>query len=456
MFDTQWGMPGQPWFQQGSFRDPAIPPLDDVDAGTLVQLPCVNKDWVKLITGSLQQLRNPTTWGDLADSDMATVLDRVDKLLQLVGDSPEAPCVLPVVNVAIDCVNGLQYQTSDGIWHVGTSMADICTCTTACIIAPAPANPQGVSNSQQACNLSGFLASEIIKVLFEKVVAYVGTMNQQVQFAKDVLQSIGFAFPITYAAANWAYDFYNDVVGQVLSDVESVRDDPVFWAEVTCAIYRGMLPDNHVTAANKPTIGTELAGLIYVGNPWAVVAVATVWNAFPLEDIQAMQNVGALDDVDCTNCGSGPWCVHFDFLTAAGPFVVVGGHGSWVSGSGWVGNAIGGTSSTNINIVAGPTSGSFTLDSVTITVDTLTNNTSGFPNIVAISTDGVHYTTVGTLSNTATGTPHATTFTFPPIVADYFGISVWADLAGGGYAAVTDLILKGPFGGTIAPTNCPP
>lgn len=332
--DPSFGMGYENFQQTGSFNQPVSPPIDPWDGGTLVALPCINVEWLRLLLGAASQLINPSSWDPaLSDSARVLVLQRATDLLA--GLAALDTCVSPVVQVAIDCTNGLQYKTADGIWHVGTSMADICTCTTGCIVSPTPPNPGGVTTNQQACNLAGFLASEIIQKAMIAMESYVGTMNEQAAYAHDLTTAIAFAFPITSAFANAAYSIYQIVSAQILAQVTAAATDPILWSRVTCAIYNGILPTGYVTPANFATVQANLHAVSYPFF-WTPNAIGNFWGELGVVNVQAMQNVGALDDVDCTDCAN--WCAEWDYTIsdhgAGAPLV---GLTNWQSGVGWVG-----------------------------------------------------------------------------------------------------------------------
>jgi hypothetical protein len=377
--DPEWDMPFAPYAQHGSFIVPRPTPSGPITVGTQYQLPCLPLEYILLLMGCLDQLRNPSTWADNTPATLDTTLAWITQLQEHIWSSVGTACVNPVVNVAIDCTNGLQYQTADGVWHVGTSMADICACTTACIVAPIPPNPQGATTSQHACNIAGFIAAEVIQRTMIKMESYVGTVDEQVMFARDVLQTIAFAFPITYDVGIFLYQFYQDAVGQTLAEVTAAATDPTLWADVTCAIYNAIRGVGYITAASYVAAGANLS-VISSPHAWAVAAIAAFWNGMGLTNAQALQNQGAMDDVDCSGCGAGPLTAYFDFTTGAHGFSpYLGNPCTNVGGTGWEGGfwTAATPNSLSIDIVGTPTG--WVLDSVELVVKDPASVTGTFP-----------------------------------------------------------------------------
>jgi hypothetical protein len=332
MYDHQWGMPGEGWGPQSSFIVPLTPLADAPGDAPLVQLPCINANWLAILRGCIDQLANPATWDAAAgDFSIATILDHVDALKAMMSDS-NVPCCNVEMRFTSAC--GLQFSTDGGsTWNDVTGWNTYFqTCVQAQIIAPIPPNPGGSTVQQHACNIAGYLANEIVKVAMEKVVAYVGTTTEQLQFAKDVLNTIGYAFPITYAATNAFVDWYNSVVSQILSEVEAARDDPALWSAVTCAIYQAIKGAGYVNASNYSAAHANIAALTYTYS-WVIPVVAQWWIDMGLTNIQQAQNVGAMDDVDCTNCGN--WCLQDNIYSGMNGWSLYDGFATYVLGTGW-------------------------------------------------------------------------------------------------------------------------
>lgn len=329
--DQAWDTSLENWQPTGSFREQIPTPALAPNAGTLVTLPCINQEWVMMLIGCVTQLQNPSVWGSVADSIRDQLLGWVTQLQEMLWSAVDNPCCNVAMRLESGCV--LQFSTDGGVtWHDVTDWAtNFGPCVRSSIPAPAPPNPRGNPTAQRACDLAGYLAAHLIEVTMQKMVSYVGTTGEQLQFATDVLQTIGYAFPITYQAANAFYQFYNDVVSQLLSQVSFVSTDAVFWSQVTCAIYDAIKAVGYVDASNFAQVQTNLGSMSYT-YVWAVTAVHNYWGELGLTNIQAAQDVGALDTVDCTGCAS--WCQKFDFAASASGWSQYQS-GSEHVGSGW-------------------------------------------------------------------------------------------------------------------------
>jgi hypothetical protein len=334
-FEPTWSQPLVDWQQTGSYLEPASPPLLPPGQGTLVQLPCVNQDWLPLILGSLDQLRNPSSWlAALTDSQRSEVLARVDDLRGMVAMAIHVPCCNVQMRLTSDCK--LQFSSDGGASYsdVAGWTTNIGGCVRANIPPPAPPNPNNNPLDQRACNLAGFLSQEIIQLTMQKMVAYVGTSNQQVAFAQSVLAALGDVFPITFAASIAFGDFYNLVVSQLLSEVNGAATDPSLWAAVTCAIFTHIRTVGYVDATNFAAVQAALHAISYP-HAWVPNAIGNYWGDLGLGNIQAMQAVGALDDVDCTGCLA-TWCFEWDFTASNGGWAKYSTFdGVYTPGVGW-------------------------------------------------------------------------------------------------------------------------
>jgi hypothetical protein len=328
--DKPWDMPLLNWEPQGSFGAPITPPLLGPTGGTLVCIPPLNQDWIPIILGCLDQLRIPATWAAVDDADLGQSLDWMQQLKDIVASA--GPCCDVAMRLTAGCV--LQFSTDSGAtWNDVTGWAsNFCTCASACVIPPVPPIINGGSTEQRSCNIAGFLATKIIQEAMVKVVAYVGTTGQRLQFATDVLATIGYAFPITYAASLAFKDWYDSVVGQILSEVEAASTDPTLWSLVTCAIFNAIRTTGYVSAGNFAAVEANLAAMSYT-YAWVPPVIAAWWNDMGLQNIQAAQSVGALDDVDCSGCGQ--WCTEYDMRISDNGFSIALGGGSYVPGAGW-------------------------------------------------------------------------------------------------------------------------
>lgn len=328
--DPAYDMPVQNWQQGGSFPSPLTLLLEEPDSSPLVQLPCINQSYVLAIMGCLDQLRNPSTW-DPASSPAAIdgMLSRVTKLQEMMWGAMDVPCCSVSMRLTAGCV--LQYSTDGVTWVDVAGWADnFSDCARASIIAPIPPNPGPVPIQQHACNIAGFLASEVIQKAMVLAASDIGAGKMDVQYAIDILAEISFAFPITYAASLAFKDWYDGLVAQLLSEVTAASTDPALWSLVTCAIYNAIKGVGYVSASNFAAIVSNVASISYT-YAWAPGLISGFINNLGLGNLQAMQNIGAVDDVDCTDCGT--WCLQYDFsLGMQSWFVPTGQYGTWHAG----------------------------------------------------------------------------------------------------------------------------
>jgi hypothetical protein len=84
-YDPGWDMPQQNWQQQGSFESGEIPPAVSPDAGTQICIGPIAQEWLGVILGALDQLRNPSTWLVPDDATMYQTLRRVDLLREIIA-----------------------------------------------------------------------------------------------------------------------------------------------------------------------------------------------------------------------------------------------------------------------------------------------------------------------------------------------------------------------------------
>lgn len=334
--DQAWDAALENWQPTGSFHESLPTPTFGPAGGTLVSLPCINQEWVMLIMGCLTQMQQPAAWGPVADSIRDQLLSWVTQLQEMIWSAVDNPCCNVAMRLTATCE--LQFSTNGGTsWTTVDGWdSNLGGCVRSNLPVPVPPNPGGVGVNQHACNIAGYLATEIIKVAMAKVVAYVGTTGQQIHFATDILATIGYAFPITYAASIAFQDWYSTVSGEVLSQVTTARDDPALWSLVTCSIYNAIKGTGYVTAANFADVHTNLAAMSYT-YAWVPSVIAAWWNDMGLTNIQQAQNVGALDVVDCSGCGT--YCYEIDYRLSNGSATsYTPGVSTWTSGVGWVGS----------------------------------------------------------------------------------------------------------------------
>lgn len=450
--DQAWDSAVQNWQPGGSFLDTLPTPTHGPADGTLIQLPCINQEWVLLLMGCATQLQNPGIWGDaLADSIRDQVLSWVTQLLEMLWSGMDVPCCNVQLRLNSSCV--LQYSVDGGTTWTDTSgwSTNFHDCVVAQTINPSPPTTGPGGTAQHACNIAGFLATKIIEVMMQKIVTYVGTTTQQVAFGIDVLSTIGFAFPITYAASLAFRDWYDNITGQILSEVSAASTDPTLWSDVTCAIYNGIATDGRVTASNFATVHTNLGAISYT-YPWAIAAIYAFWNDIGLANVQAMQNVGALDEVDCSAC-TGNWCYYTDFTLSNGGWAPVGSYGSfWTSGVGWQSHAFDATH-TAVYISFDMTL-AHSITEMQVYLSTNQGATSGQPHYVGVSNNpGVSNVCQNNVPFNILGGFHWESATLT-CAGRYAIISLITASAGGGFVTVAGVQLRGTGPNPFGSDNC--
>jgi hypothetical protein len=303
-FDPAWDMPQVNWQQQGSFEAGELALAYPPDAAPLVCIPPINQYWLPYIQGCLDQLVNPSTWITSSDTALNDALDAALKLKQIVGQA--GACFMYQLQFTSDC--RLQYSTDGGgTWtDVAGWDANFANCVSSVIIPPVPPNPGHDVIQQHACNISGYLSSQIIQLTVTHAVNGYNTGLTQLQFAQDILDTIAYAFPITSIALTIFHDLYAAVTGATISDFTAASTDPALWGAVTCAIYSAIRSTGYITAANLPNVIANVCAISYV-HADVVTALCSFITNVGLQNLQAMQNVGVVDTVDCSGCAA-PWC----------------------------------------------------------------------------------------------------------------------------------------------------
>jgi len=100
--------PALPPYPTSSFNFPVQAPDVDPDTGVFVSV-CFNPAWLPYVIGCVKQLTNPATWSVATESDMDTVLQRVDTLLNLFAEG----CPVSVTGM-IELFAG---DTAPSGWH---------------------------------------------------------------------------------------------------------------------------------------------------------------------------------------------------------------------------------------------------------------------------------------------------------------------------------------------------
>lgn len=332
--DPAFDTPFADYGQVGSFIAPvALPPLGPLD-GTLVNLPCINPDWLLLVLGCVDQLRNRSSWlASYTDAQIVAILGAVEELriaLQMAN-----PCCTVALQLTPGCV--LQYSTDGGAtWtDVAGWAANFSECVKRSQIPGVPLLPPGSSTGQRACNIAGYLANFVVKEAIQQAINGYNTNLSLLNFAAN-LAAVTFAFdlPWTTAFIYAAYDLYKVITAGTIADFTAAAADTTLWSNVTCAIYNAIKADSQVTRSNYPAMLAAVCGVSYA-HPEVVAAICTYLTDLGVDGVLSLQAAGALDTVDCSGCG-GTWCYKFDYTAGdQGSQVYPTYDGHFVAGTGW-------------------------------------------------------------------------------------------------------------------------
>lgn len=302
-FDPAWDMPAINWQQQGSFEAGELALAYAPDAAPLVCIPPINQYWLPYIQGCLDQLLNPSTWITSSDSALNDALDAALRLKQIVGQA--GTCPMYQLQLTAGCV--LQYSTDGGVtWNdVAGWDGNFNNCVSAVIIPPIPPNPGHDPTLQHACNISGFLSKEIIQLTVTHAVNGYNTGLTQLQFAQDILDTIAYAFPITAIGLTIFHDLYASITSSTISDFTAASTDPVLWGMVTCAIYDAIKTVGYIDSSNLPAVISNICGMTYTYADVTIALCSFITNV-GLQNLQAMQAVGVIDNIDCSGCVASP------------------------------------------------------------------------------------------------------------------------------------------------------
>lgn len=317
-WEPTWSQPTVDWQQHGSFVEPAAPPLNPPGAAPLVQLPCVNQDWLPLILGGLDQLRNPSSWlVALTDAQREEVLARTDDLRRMVAMAINNPCCQPAFRFTSDC--HLQTSTDGGSnWTTVAGWDEnIQACVRSWAPPPVPPNPQGLSTTDKACAIAEYLAHSVLQSAIQQLVT---SANLNIALLNAVEPVISFLGLRGFVLVNLAYtalsDLYRLYVQTQIAHWQAAQGNATLFFEVQCAIYSAIAAAGYVTPSNFAAAGTNLAAISYTDAD-VVTGIADTWTKFGIATIQQLQvEAPLLASYDCNACGG--WCKEWDFTLALG------------------------------------------------------------------------------------------------------------------------------------------
>src|SRR5215469_7485654 len=250
----------RPWIQaRPSFVQPVAPPVAGPCDPPLI---CVqfNQEYVPYVCGALMQLVQRQTCTAPDEDTLQGILANMTLLIEVIG-------------TAVQC-------------------------------SQPPLIP-GQPTLQRACNIAGYLANYIIRESMAQAIQSIQNQQLAVDFLWVVLRFIpgfGEAFSITTAALP---NLFNAIESAGITDFQTAVNDPSLFGAITCAIYQAIQTDGQVTAGNYPAIVANVSALTFASSDVKTATINFITDMGP-GGLQAVQVPGALQDYDCTGCGSGP------------------------------------------------------------------------------------------------------------------------------------------------------
>ncbi len=327
-YDPAFDAPHENWAPQSPFLVPQIPPAVRPDAGTPVCIGPIAQEWLDWLVGACDAGKVPKSWIVADDAAQYQVQSDVDTLKALIA---VGRCTAVAVETRLqDCV--LQTSVDAGVTWVDVPgwTTDFADCVRMAIPPPPPPIP-GVGVAQYACNVAGFLAQEIIKLAMANAVTAYNTGVSQLQYASDLSNAIlaeGLPFANLFVQA--VNVFYGLFTAGTIAMYTAAASDPALWAELTCAIYNAIKVQGYVTPGNFAAVLNNISFMGY-SSPTVVSDIYNFVATLGVTNVQALQIRGALDQVDCSGCGS--WCLEADFtLGSFGTGVYPGSFGTYTAG----------------------------------------------------------------------------------------------------------------------------
>lgn len=309
-------------WNQGSFvsQVPA-PNAEPGDAPTI----CVqfNAAWLPFVMGAIFQLTQPSAW-DPTSTGYADVLAQAQSLM---GIFSAAEVCTDMLQFQFTDTCGLQYSVDGGATWIDVpgwdTFASTCfkgdTGATGATGATGPAyvgqgsappNPQGATPDQQACNIAGYLAAQLIQMSIQSAVDSVNASKTIVDAVAAGLALIP-GVDITVGLVTGALALLvNAVVALSTAPFEAALTDVTLWSDMQCAIYNAIQPTGYVTAANFAAIVDNIAAISYT-DPDVITTIAAYVDASGADTLMYQQNNGSLYVGDCSSCGG--YCYESDF-----------------------------------------------------------------------------------------------------------------------------------------------
>lgn len=175
--------------------------------------------------------------------------------------------------------------------------------------APAITPPSGVTTSQQACNLAGYLAHAVVKLSIQKAVDAINADQTVLGYGVAIIGLIPGVGLVIPALMKGLQELYTAITSGTLSDYQDALADDTLWSKVTCAIYDAIHTDGYVNASNYPTLVSNVCGISYT-HADVITTICHYVTDLGASGLGNLQQPGVLAAYDCSGCGSG---------TATGP-----------------------------------------------------------------------------------------------------------------------------------------
>jgi len=349
--DPAWDMPLVNWRQQGSYVIRAQPPEVDPDAGDLVCLPPISREWLPIVEGCLDQLCNPSSWAVADDTALGTVLSQASRLKQMFsqwGDCVSlairfdgetcqlqqstdsgatwvevegwdsfSACLPPQTLIDFDSGCTLNQSLDGGMTYEPVSgwVDNFSVCVQGYTpIIGLPPNPGDKTPSDLACAIAKYLAEQVIIAAMGKAVTAIQDDLTLLQFGLDVVNIIP-EFVLVTLAADAFSGIYAAVQEGTLSDFEDALTDTTLLSDIICAIYSCIFSDGYVKPSNFSCITAAIAGISYAHSD-VVAAIGTYLDALGAVGLAQLSQVAGLESgEDCSSCGD--FCRMWDFTASA-------------------------------------------------------------------------------------------------------------------------------------------
>jgi Collagen triple helix repeat (20 copies) len=172
-----------------------------------------------------------------------------------------------------------------------------------------PPNPEGQTDDQSSCNISGNLAAylrqkEVIAITQARSGVSLGLAIEAV--AASIAAAVftgGAAWPLIVAASAV---LINIVLTADSAELDAMIADDGFFDAMACSIYCALKPSRDLTVTNQAAIGAAIRATTYTSGsytaPFFYDVFATFFESLPIEVIRSNVVVGVIAAFDCSGC----------------------------------------------------------------------------------------------------------------------------------------------------------